>query len=169
MFAPYPRHQSPSTLSANSKSSSTQVPVRIDGRGPKKPLELLGVLIAAGARGASLGTVADSLWPDADGFDAYRSLITTVYRLRRLLGSHAAIHLGAGRIRLEPTICEVDVWRFERAIGAAGNRDQLRAALAEYVGPFLEENDNSWVVGMRARLQHSITTAVRTLDVHVPA
>jgi DNA-binding SARP family transcriptional activator len=145
------------------------VAVRIDGRGPRKPLELLSMLIVAGTRGAAVGAVADILWPEADGFDAYRSLITTVYRLRRLLGHRDAVHLGAGRIRLEPTICEVDVWRFEHAIGAAKSRDQLRSALAGYDGAFMEENENAWVVGMRARLQHCITQAVRTIEVSTPA
>jgi DNA-binding SARP family transcriptional activator len=144
------------------------VPVRIDGRGPRKPLELLSVLIVAGARGKSVGAVADILWPEADGFDAYRSLITTIYRLRRLLGHRDAVHLGAGRIRLEPTICEVDVWRFEHAISAAKSRDQLRSALAGYGGAFMEENENAWVIGMRTRLQHSITQAVRTIEVSAP-
>jgi LuxR family maltose regulon positive regulatory protein len=144
------------------------VPVRIDGRGPRKPLELLSVLIAAGARGTSVGLVADSLWPEADGFDAYRSLITTVYRLRRLLGHRDAVHLGAGRIRLEPSICEVDVWRFEQAISVAKSRDQLRSALAGYGGTFMEESDSAWAIGLRVRLQNSITQAVRTIDVSVP-
>lgn len=143
--------------------------VRIDGRGPRKPLELLGLLIVAGPRGTSVGAVADNLWPEADGFDAYRSLITTVYRLRGLLGHRNAVHLGAGRIRLEATICEVDVWRFERAISGANSREQLRSALAEYGGTFLEEIENAWVVGMRARLQHAITQAVRTIKVSAAA
>lgn len=145
------------------------VAVRIDGRGPRKPLELLGMLIVAGPRGTSIYAVADCLWPEADGFDAYRSLITTVYRLRRLLGLHDAIHLGAGRIRLERTICEVDVWRFEHAISAAKSPDRLRSALTQYVGPFMEETENAWVVGMRKRLQHAITQAVRAIDSSVPA
>jgi DNA-binding SARP family transcriptional activator len=144
------------------------IAVRIDGRGPRKPLELLSTLIVAGPRGTSVGAVADLLWPEADGFDAYRSLITTIYRLRRLLGHRDAIHLGAGRIRLEPTICEVDVWRFEHAIRAAKDRDQLRSALDGYGGAFMEENENAWVIGMRTRLQHSITQAVRTIEVSTP-
>jgi LuxR family transcriptional regulator, maltose regulon positive regulatory protein len=144
------------------------VAVRIEGRGPRKPLELLSVLIAAGAHGTSAGSVADSLWPEADGFDAYRSLITTVYRLRRLLGHRDAVHLGAGRIRLESAICEVDVWRFEQAINVAKTRDQLRSALAGYGGTYMEESESAWAVGVRARLQRSITQAVRTIEVSVP-
>jgi LuxR family transcriptional regulator, maltose regulon positive regulatory protein len=144
------------------------ISVRMDGRGPKKPLELLSILIVAGARGAVVGTVADDLWPEADGFDAYRSLITTIYRLRRLLADRDTVHLGAGRIRLDPTLCQVDVWQFENALSAARDREQLRAALAIYEGPFLEGSDNPWVVGMRIRLQHAITHAVRTIGSSLP-
>ncbi len=139
------------------------IPVRIDGRGPRKPLELLSVLIVAGARGAFIGAIADVLWPEADGFDAYRSLITTTYRLRRLLGHRDSVHLGAGRIRLEPGICDVDAWDFEQAINAAGSREQVRSALAGY-GVFMEECANPWVIGMRVRLQQCITRAVRTIE-----
>jgi hypothetical protein len=32
----------------------------------------------------------------------------------------------------------------------------------------MEENENAWVIGMRTRLQHSITQAVRTIEVSTP-
>jgi two-component SAPR family response regulator len=143
--------------------------VRIDGRGPRKPLELLGMLIAAGPHGTSIGAVADCLWPDADGFDGYRALITTVYRLRRLLCRHEAIHLGAGRIRLDARICSVDAWRFERAINTAGSRDQLRSVLTQYVGPFMEETENAWIVELRERLEKDVSRARLQFEAAVPA
>jgi hypothetical protein len=88
--------------------------------------------------------------------------------LRRLLGHRDAVHLGAGRIRLEAEICEVDVWRFEQAISVAKSRDQLRSALAGYGGAFMEESESASAIGVRARLQRSITQAIRTIDVSVP-
>jgi LuxR family transcriptional regulator, maltose regulon positive regulatory protein len=138
--------------------------IRIDGRGPRKPLELLGMLIAAGPHGTSIGAASDCLWPDADGFDGYRALITTVYRLRRLLGRHEAIRLGAGRIRLDARTCSVDAWRFERAIGTAGTKDQLRSVLTQYVGPFMEETENAWVVELRERLEKNVSRAIRQFE-----
>ena len=60
-------------------------PLRFKGRAPVRSLELLTALIAAGDGGASAGRLADQLWPDADGFDAYRAFTTTLHRLRRLL------------------------------------------------------------------------------------
>ena len=47
------------------------VPLRFKGRAPVRALELLSALIAAGGRGVSVGSISDSLWPEADGFDAY--------------------------------------------------------------------------------------------------
>lgn len=140
-------------------------PARIEGRGPRKPLELLTLLLVARERGSSIGSVADSLWPDADGFDAYRSLITTVYRLRRLLECPAAVQLTAGRIRLDPAYCAVDVWKFEHAIKCARDRDQLHTALDLYAGPFLPDNTHPWVIGMRVQLQHAFASASRRTTV----
>ena len=60
-------------------------PLRFKGRAPVRALELLSALIAAGGRGVSVASLSDSLWPEADGFDAYRAFTTTLHRLRRLL------------------------------------------------------------------------------------
>ena len=46
-----------------------------------RSLELLTALIAAGEGGAGASRLADQLWPDADGFDAYRAFTTTLHRL----------------------------------------------------------------------------------------
>lgn len=58
-------------------------------RGPKaqkKPLLMLRLLVAQGAKGVRQDILAEMLWPDADGDAALRSLNTTLYRLRKLLG-----------------------------------------------------------------------------------
>jgi LuxR family maltose regulon positive regulatory protein len=140
-------------------------PLEFEGRGPRKPLELLSALLASGPRGASVGAIADLLWPDADGFDAYRALITTVHRLRRLLVHRRAIHFGAGRLRLEPTVCDIDVWKLERALQEVRNRTQLEAALDLYSGPFLGDDTNAWAIGMRSRLEQAIARASRKVTV----
>jgi len=43
-------------------------------------------LIAMGGRQVPQTRLADLLWPDAEGDAAYRALITTLQRLRRLIG-----------------------------------------------------------------------------------
>jgi DNA-binding SARP family transcriptional activator len=138
--------------------------VRFKGRAPLRALELLSALIAAGGRGASVGGISDQLWPDADGFDAYRAFTTTLHRLRRLLGFHDAVRLSAGQLMLDPQICHVDVWGFERALRAARDDESLDAALDLYRGPFLGDDPNPWAIAMRARLEKLIAQKKRAWD-----
>lgn len=137
------------------------VSLEFEGRGPRKPLELLSALVASGPRGASVGAIADLLWPDADGFDAYRALITTVHRLRRLLVHRRAVHFCVGRLRLEPAVCDIDVWKLERVLEEVRNHAQLQAALDLYRGPFLGDETSAWTMGMRSRLELAIARATR--------
>src|SRR5688572_15798663 len=85
-------------------------PLRFARRAPMRPLELLGALIACGGRSVGIGTLSDLLWPEADGYDAYRAFTTTLHRLRRVLVHPDAVRLSAGRLSLDPQIVQVDVW-----------------------------------------------------------
>src|SRR4051812_17053345 len=67
------------------------VPLRYGRAAPRKPLMLLQSLLALGGRTLSAHVASATLWPEAEGFDAYRSLVTTVYRLRRLLRHPQAV------------------------------------------------------------------------------
>ncbi|HET9864740.1 MAG TPA: BTAD domain-containing putative transcriptional regulator [Steroidobacteraceae bacterium] len=135
------------------------VPVRFKGRAPMRALELLGALIAAGGRGVSVASLADALWPDADGFDAYRAFTTTLHRLRRLLQCAEALRLSAGRLTLDPEFCRVDLWEFERALRAAHEPRAIREALDLYHGPFLGDDPSPWALATRARLERLVTAA----------
>ena len=123
----------------------------------------LNALVACGPRGASVGGVTDLLWPEAEGFDAYRALITTLHRLRRLLVHRQAVQFAAGRLRIDPAVCGVDAWTFEQALANARDREQLAAALALYRGPFLADEHSPWVLGMRSRLEQNIARVTRRL------
>ncbi len=101
-------------------------PLRFKGRAPMRALELLSALIAAGGRGVSVASLSDSLWPEADGFDAYRAFTTTLHRLRRLLRCQEAVRLCAARLTLDPQLCRVDLWEFERALRAARDQQEMR-------------------------------------------
>jgi DNA-binding SARP family transcriptional activator len=131
-------------------------PLRFKGRAPVRSLELLTALVAAGDGGVSAGRVADQLWPDADGFDAYRAFTTTLHRLRRLLGVHDAVRLWAGRLTLDPQICTVDAWAFERALRGASDADAIEAVLDSYPGPFLVDEVSPWALAARERLEELI-------------
>jgi DNA-binding SARP family transcriptional activator len=134
-------------------------PVRFKGRAPMRALELLGALIAAGGRGVSVASLSDALWPDADGFDAYRAFTTTLHRLRRLLSCPEAVRLSAGRVTLDPQLCRVDLWDFERALRAARDPRAIQDALDLYQGPFLGDDPRPWALATRARLERLVTAA----------
>ncbi len=131
-------------------------PLRFKGRAPVRSLELLTALIAAGEGGAGAGRLADQLWPDADGFDAYRAFTTTLHRLRRLLECHDAVRLSAGRVTLDSQICTVDAWAFERELRGAADPDAVDAILDSYAGPFLGDDPCPWVIATRERLEELV-------------
>ena len=131
-------------------------PLRFKGRAPVRSLELLTALVAAGEGGASAGRLADQLWPDADGFDAYRAFTTTLHRLRRLLDCHDAVRLSAGRVCLDTQVCTVDAWAFERALRGAADPEAVDAVLDTCAGPFLADDANPWVIAMRERLEELV-------------
>lgn len=118
------------------------------GRG--KPLELLQALIARGGDGVSESMLADSLWPDTDGDAAHHALETTLYRLRKLLGSEHALVLHNGLLSLDARYCWVDVWAVEQLlreldeglraqVSPAVLDEQLRRLRELYGGPFLDK------------------------------
>jgi LuxR family transcriptional regulator, maltose regulon positive regulatory protein len=131
-------------------------PLRFKGRAPLRALELLGALVAAGDGGASVGRLSDQLWPDADGFDAYRAFTTTLHRLRRLLNCPDAVRLSAGRLSLDPQLCTVDAWDFERALRGAVDAEAIEAVLDTYAGAFLGDDPNPWALAMRERLEQLV-------------
>ncbi len=132
------------------------VPLRFKGRAPLRALELLGALVAAGDGGASVGRLSDQLWPHADGFDAYRAFTTTLHRLRRLLDCHDAVRLSAGRLSLDPHLCTVDAWNFERALRGAVDAEAIEAVLDTYTGAFLGDDPSPWALSMRERLEQLV-------------
>jgi LuxR family maltose regulon positive regulatory protein len=135
------------------------VPLRFKGRAPVRALELLSALIAAGGRGVSVASLSDSLWPEADGFDAYRAFTTTLHRLRRLLHYAESVRLCAGRLTLDAQICRVDLWEFERSLRAARDTEALHDALDRYHGPFMGDDPSPWAISMRARLEKLVMGA----------
>ena len=125
-------------------------PVRLSVKIPKKPLELLELLLCWGHRGITKERAADLLWPEAEGDRALQTLDTTLHRLRRLIGDNQAIVLEGGRLSLSPQRCWVDAWYFEILLNQAEpSVDQeakshlLRKALDIYQGPFGVPDRNS--------------------------
>jgi LuxR family maltose regulon positive regulatory protein len=130
-------------------------PLRFTGKAQQKPLELLMALIALGGTEVSQQRLADVLWPDAEGDAAYRALITTVHRLRKLLDCPKAVLFREGRLSLNSRCVWVDAHALERLLDRKADHDS--AAVRERVlalcrGPFLAEIDEPWVVCRREHL-----------------
>jgi DNA-binding SARP family transcriptional activator len=141
-------------------------PLRFGRTLPRKPLALLRSLLTVGDRSISPHTACESLWPEADGYDAYRALVTTVYRLRGLLRYREAVRFSAEGVKLESTLVSVDAWEFERALASSPTLPQLASALERYRGPFLGDDESPHAFEARERLQRKFIRGVRSLGHH---
>ena len=134
----------------------------------RKPLELLQALIAAGANGVGQHHLCEALWRDSEGDAAYRSLITTVYRLRRWLQCCDAVTFIGGRVALSVQHCWIDVWAFEQALNRHGSGIDARELLSLYGGPLLPGCELPLVLDKREQLQRrylrSVLQALRQLE-----
>lgn len=139
-------------------------PLRFGNRAPQRALQLLAALVSQGRRAVSAGSLADLLWPDADGFDAQRALTTTLHRLRRMLGYPQAVRLISGQLSLDPRFCRVDVWDFESALRGAREPEEILEALELYRGPFLGDDASPWAIAARRRIAGLASHACAALD-----
>jgi DNA-binding SARP family transcriptional activator len=135
-------------------------PLRFTKGFPRKPLELMFALLAAGERGLAQHKLCEVLWAQSEGDAAYRSLITTVYRLRNLLHCHEAVIFSAGVVALSPACCWIDAWEFERSLSELAESATRDRALATYRGPLLVDVDCPLVFEARERLRRKYVSAV---------
>jgi len=98
----------------------------------RRRLALLALLAAAGERGLTRDQLVGWLWPEAAEDHAKHALNQLLYGIRRALGEDA-LH-GVDLLRLDPTVIDSDVRRFERALSAGAYGEAVRY----YGGPFLE-------------------------------
>lgn len=132
-----------------------------------KPVELLQALIAFGGRQIAIPMLIEALWPDAESKGGRGAFDANLSRLRRLLGHDDALLIEGGRLTLNPTLCWVDLWSFERLLGRlqAALHDpaqaDVRALLAQtdkvlrlYHGDFLDrEGCRPGALSLRERLR----------------
>jgi LuxR family maltose regulon positive regulatory protein len=129
----------------------------------RKPLDLLKALIAASGRGVDRQRLADWLWPDASAEAASAALGMAVMRLRKRVGTPDAVVIEDGKIGLDPQFVWLDLWAFDRDVGAlqpllrtAGTEREVaeigERLLALYRGPFLDHEDpQRWLLSARER------------------
>jgi two-component SAPR family response regulator len=152
---------------------------------PKRPLELLKVIVAQGGREITISRLTSLLWPEVDGDRALRSFNTTLHRLRKILSDDRVLVLRDGKLSLDARFCWVDVWTFERLLGgvrriignaADPNQIYLLEGLTEnlyalYQHHFLaSEEMTCWSVSMQERLRskfiHNLIEIGRFWETH---
>jgi DNA-binding SARP family transcriptional activator len=156
-------------------------PVMFGGKRKRVPTSLLMALIALGGVEVAVETLADLLWPDAEGDAAEKALDITLHRLRKLLGDDATLLRQHNRISLNPRLCWLDVWAFERRVanadplaqGAASEQSSLASAarlLQLYRGAFLAHQcDEPWVLQARLRLQQQFLRGIKAIGQRLEA
>jgi DNA-binding SARP family transcriptional activator len=131
----------------------------------RKPLALLALLAAAGARGMSRDKILAYLWPETAADRATHRLTQVLYSLRRELQSED-LCLGIADLRLNPDRISTDIGDFQQALT---NQCPDRA-VDVYSGPFLDgffvngaAEFEHWVDDERARLARGYRIALETL------
>ena len=150
-------------------------PVRFGGKGPKKPLEMLKVLIASGGREVAGAAMCAALWPDSEADAADNALGITLQRLRKILGDERAVIQQGGKLSLDSRHCWVDAWAFEALLDRAEallrserNADEVEQMAARICeanrGVFLaNEPEQPWTLPLRDRLRARVTRVVLLL------
>jgi LuxR family maltose regulon positive regulatory protein len=149
-------------------------PIQFPRKIQQKPLAMLKVLIALGGREVRDDQIADLLWPESEGDTSHMSFISTLHRLRQLLGHEKAIQYRDGRVALDDRFCWVDVRAFERLAeeaqarwkkGLTDKAIQLsEKAMEMYTGAFLPgDMDQPWSLSLRERLKGKLLGTVNRL------
>ena len=141
-------------------------PLHFAGKLPRRPLALLKVVIALGARRVPEVAIADALWPDADADSALGCLTVALHRLRALLDGMPALERRGGALSLNADVVWTDVWALQE-FGAdcrVGVETDFGCLFSMYGGPFLAADvDATWAVACRERLRARFVELVRQL------
>lgn len=127
--------------------------ITVDGRevataGRTKSRELL-MFLAVNRRGATPDAAMEALWPGAEPDGPYFRKVLADLRaiVREATGLEGdPVQRVGGQLRLDPSVFDVDLWRFEDALAAAGRGDDdaAQAAAEEYAGDLLKGEDLLW-------------------------
>ncbi|MHB9052301.1 MAG: AfsR/SARP family transcriptional regulator, partial [Thiomonas delicata] len=138
--------------------------IAASGKTPKKPLELLKLLVALGGQ-ACKTRLAEVLWPHLDDIAAQQVLRVTLHRLRNLVG-HDGIVCLAGRVSIDEHRCRVDLLGMFRDLAsleqAPGQQaDLLFDLLARHAaGVFPGEPEAGWAADVRHQLRARLSACL---------
>ena len=136
---------------------SEGAPLRHEGgKAPRKPMELLGLLVAHPG-GLDNETLIDTLWPSLEADAPKASLEMAIARLRKWLGVPAAVRVAEARVMLNPQC----VWTDVAALEVALKSGDAAAALALHGGDLLApERLSGPLLAARERCQAMLVAAV---------
>ncbi len=134
----------------------------------KKSRCLLAYLVLAQGQPVRRDLLAGLFWGDRSDTRARHSLSDELYRLRRCFSKEisAGFTLSNESIAVSPSVFDVDVIRFERAVAAQGHTE-IAAGTALYTGELLpgfeidQEGFDGWLAGERERLRNRAIVALR--------
>ncbi|MEE9342996.1 MAG: BTAD domain-containing putative transcriptional regulator [Gammaproteobacteria bacterium] len=132
-------------------------PLTIGKKSPAKPLELLKVLIALGGQHIKASKLADILWPEAEGDDAFESFKTTLRRLRKFLQHEETLPLKEGRLSLNRDYCWTDA---HALLEPSSQNSDPQDIIRLYADPFLQDEDTAWAMQLREQLRNTYLQAV---------
>lgn len=141
-------------------------PIEQSGKGQRKILELLEMLVLLGGRNVNGAQLSELLWPDTEGDLAKQSLEITLHRLRKFLGKEAVL-MNAGMVSLNGNYCWLDLWTFEATVDelelALNDRQQAEIIkltdrlLTLYRGPFLKNSDSGLAILKQSQLLNKLS------------
>ena len=143
---------------------SPAIPLKLKSR----PAALLHLLIVSGPQGVEKNVADVNLWPQTQAALGDSALDTTLYRLRKLVGSDESVRVTRGRMMLDDRCVSIDAWDFATEAETLCTRLHSAASTVDgteitgrcerlfdlYKGHFLaQELQARWVVQMRDALR----------------
>jgi len=134
-----------------------------------RPLNLLMLIAAHGARGLTVADASDALWLELDADQAENTLSMTLLRLRRLHAETDLIQRNAGWLHLNPSRVWTDVMALEAHLERMPDSETSEAERTKFVtrlfelyrGDCLKGVDDDWAHGRAAHYRGRVTLSVQ--------
>ncbi len=125
---------------------------------------LLALLVLRHGREVRREWLAETLWPDSFGEEAFASLRQSLRDLRVKLGAEAwRVESPTNRtLRFAVAGADIDLLRFDAAV-ADGRPEALEEAVSLYTGPLLEGCTEIWVLAEREQREQAYLSALEHL------
>jgi non-specific serine/threonine protein kinase len=146
-----------------------QIEIRVDGQvvrpRTRDAAYLLAILAANHERELTREWIAERLWPMVDARAGSHNLRRSLWDLRRTLGcagDRVVVVLPTRNLRLDTRDAEIDVVRFDRAIGE-GEIETLQEVVSTYASPFVDSCTDPWAVEEREKRRQAVVAALGAL------